>query len=60
MIEKGGKRFKVIASDGNTIDLMAFDRRPDEKGRDRYFPLFFNICYGIVLLIFIDYWKKGS
>ena len=32
VIEKGGKRHKVIASDGNTIDLMAFDRRPNDKG----------------------------
>ena len=30
---KGGKRYKVIASDGNSIDLMAFDRRSSEKGQ---------------------------
>lgn len=33
VIEKGGKRHKVIASDGNTIDLMTFDRRTSEKGQ---------------------------
>ena len=30
ILEKGGKRFKVVASDGNIIDTMFFDRR--EKG----------------------------
>jgi len=33
VIDKGGKRYKVIASDGNTIDLMAFDKRSSEKGQ---------------------------
>lgn len=31
ILEKGGKRFKVVASDGNIIDTMFFDRRGQEN-----------------------------
>lgn len=31
ILEKGGKRFKVVASDGNHIDTMFFDRRTQDN-----------------------------
>merc|ERR1711963_1265889 len=30
VLEKGGKRYKIVASDGNDIDTMFFDRRFQE------------------------------
>ena len=33
MVGRGGKRFKVVASDANSIDTMFFDRRPVGGGK---------------------------